>query len=266
MNPYRIIQITDTHIGPTEDFELYGPRPYPALVKLVDELNSLPFVPDLILHTGDVVDDGAEASYRLAAPVLSRLKAPVQYVLGNHDDATWIQSILMQRPPTTDRLDTMRMLNDDVQLITLDSVGPNPPAGQLLESQISNLKSLCSADGPAIVIALHHSPLLLDTPWLDFGGKSWGGKTMLLENHEQFRAAIAPARERIRAVIFGHVHGSFTVQQDGILYVACQSGFAGLRNFPNDEEAILDVQQSPGYNIITLTDESIIVKHRTLRI
>lgn len=258
----RFIHITDTHIGPNKDFELYGLKPYPYLVKLIAEINSLPFEYDFILHTGDVVDDGADASYRLARELLSQLKKPIFYVVGNHDDPDAMQSVLLGQKSNEGKKDSTASIGG-CQFLFLDSRGPKSPAGNLEEKQINWLKEQCTPEGPPLVIVLHHSPLLLDTHWLDLGGKSWGGKTMLLGNHEAFRAAIAPAKNRIKAVFFGHVHGTFQVVQDGILYIAGPSGFAQLENWPDQCEAILD-RQPPGYNVITVTDNGMIVRNRAV--
>ena len=44
---------------------------------------------------GDVTDDGSEASYALAKPVLENLKAPVYYVVGNHDSPPPMLKVLL---------------------------------------------------------------------------------------------------------------------------------------------------------------------------
>jgi len=261
----RFIHITDTHIGPHKDYEIYGVQSYPCLVKLVDEINSLPFKPDFIVHTGDVVDDGADASYRLAREILSKLNAPIYYVAGNHDDAEAMQSVLLGKTPGGGKLDYIETI-DGVQFVFLDTRGPKSisPAGELSVEQLDWLLDLCEVEGPPVVILMHHSCVPLDTPWLDHGGKSWGGKTMLLRNHDDFRSTIAFARNRIKAVHFGHVHGSFQIVRDGILYVAAPSAFAQLENWPNAEEALLDAQP-PGFNIVTIDGEQFLVRNRIVR-
>jgi len=258
----RFIHITDTHIGPHKDFELYGIKPYPFLVKLVAEINALPFDFDFVLHTGDVVDDGGDASYRLAREVLSQLKAPIFYVAGNHDEPEAMRSVLLGQTLSDGKTDSTASIGGG-QFLFLDSRGPKSAAGWLEEKQLAWLKEQCTTDGPPLVIVLHHSPLLLDTHWLDLGGKSWGGKTMLLGNHEEFRKTIAPAKNRIKGVFFGHVHGTFQIVQDGILYIAGPSGFAQLENWPHQAEVVLD-RQPPGYNVVTVGDGSIIIRNRAL--
>ena len=78
------------------------------------------------------------------------------------------------------------------------------------------------------------------------------------------KAVIRTGRNRIKAVHFGHVHGSFQIVRDGILYVAAPSAFAQLENWPNAEEALLDAQP-PGFNIVTIDGEQFLVRNRIVR-
>ncbi|MBD5317050.1 MAG: metallophosphoesterase [Bacteroides sp.] len=76
-NGYRIVQLTDFHIG------VYGSTPG-AVRKIVDRVNSLH--PDIIVFTGDLVNTSPEELPQFTQ-MLSALKAPdgVISVLGNHD-------------------------------------------------------------------------------------------------------------------------------------------------------------------------------------
>lgn len=75
---YRIVQISDAHIGAT--FDAAG------FLKHVQTLNALG--PDLVVVTGDFVDDDTSRADMLAASgALGRISAPygVYFVYGNHD-------------------------------------------------------------------------------------------------------------------------------------------------------------------------------------
>ena len=76
-NGYRIVQLSDFHIG------VYEMIPG-AVDKIVERVNSLN--PDLIVFTGDLVNTSSDEVNKFT-DVLSRLKAPdgVISVLGNHD-------------------------------------------------------------------------------------------------------------------------------------------------------------------------------------
>ncbi|MBC7659813.1 MAG: metallophosphoesterase [Chitinophagaceae bacterium] len=76
LNGFKIVQISDLHIGPTIH------KPY--VDHVVDKTNALD--PDLIVLTGDLVD-GTLKSLKYHAAPLGRLKAKygVYLILGNHD-------------------------------------------------------------------------------------------------------------------------------------------------------------------------------------
>ena len=93
----RFVQITDTHIGQNPEFANYGHAPFSNLEAVVVAINALRFPVDFVLHTGDVVEDRSEGAYRLARRVLSRLRVPVHYVAGNHDDAAILQRVMLDR-------------------------------------------------------------------------------------------------------------------------------------------------------------------------
>src|SRR5215468_3825496 len=206
----RFIQITDTHIGQTPDFGNYGHRSLANLEKLVEIINDLTFQPDFVLHTGDVVEDWSEAAYKLAKPVLEKIKFPIYYVAGNHDDATLLQRVLLGREPSSDRFD-YTFECDGIQFVVLDTRGgKDGPAGHLTPEQLSWLGRFCAPDGPPMVIIMHHQPVRFDIKWID----GW----MTLDCDAEFRQTIAPARNRIRGVFFGHVHRAFQVINDGIMY------------------------------------------------
>src|SRR5664279_4192267 len=101
----RFIHITDTHIGPTPDHRVLTQLALPTLEALVDRINALPFAPDFILHTGDIVDDGSEAAYALARPLFEKLKTPIYYVLGNHDLPAAMRTALLGQAASAERYD-----------------------------------------------------------------------------------------------------------------------------------------------------------------
>lgn len=74
---FKLVQISDLHIG-----SFYGH--YDQLERAVEMINEL--VPDLIVFTGDMVNDYSE-ELRPCIPILKRLKATygMYSILGNHD-------------------------------------------------------------------------------------------------------------------------------------------------------------------------------------
>jgi Icc protein len=255
----RFVHITDTHIGPTPQYKATGQRPYPILEALVKEINCLPFEPDFILHTGDVVDDAGANSYQLARPLLQQLKAPVFYAVGNHDLPQPLQQALLGKRMVSDRYDYYVKVHG-IGLAIFDSHKSNAAEGTLTPEQIEALRDLCQPKGPPLIIALHHQPVLLDVQWLDHG---WKHYHMMLECGDAFLEAILPARNRIRGVFFGHVHRSFQVVKSGILFSAAASACAQILSWPLDPEPLPSPDELPSFNIVTITADSTVVRQHT---
>ncbi len=256
----RFVHITDTHVGSTPDHTIHGYRTLPNLETLVATINDLPFRPDFVLHNGDVVDDGQEAAYTLAKPVLSKLKAPIYYVTGNHDRPDKLSRVLLDQSMNGDRYDYTVDVGGYL-LAVFDTRGPADPAGTLMPAQLDRLRDLCTPSGPPLILALHHQPVWLDSTWLD---EAWqDGKRMPLDNADAFRAAIAPARSRIRGVFFGHVHRGFQVVQDGILYCSAPSAVLQFESWPGQRTPKPSGEELPEFGIVTVTPTGTIIRQHT---
>jgi putative phosphoesterase len=73
----RIVQISDTHFSDSSDFL---PKIYNLAVKKINQL-----CPDLVIHCGDVTDDGLIDSFKLARKQLRKILAPKLIIPGPHD-------------------------------------------------------------------------------------------------------------------------------------------------------------------------------------
>ncbi|HUJ75198.1 MAG TPA: metallophosphoesterase [bacterium] len=261
----RFIHITDTHVAPSPEFAHYGHAPLANLEALVDTINSLQFPVDFVLHTGDVVEDKSEEAYRLARRALSRLRLPIYYVAGNHDDAAILQRVVLQRKPVAGPFD-YAMTVDGVRVVVLDSRGPRDPSGTLSDEQISGLRSICKEEGGPLAIAIHHPPLPLDSQWLDNGWAVPDGTTppMLLDRGPEFLDAIAPARERIRGVFFGHIHRAYQVVHRGVLFASAPSSFGQLLTWPSQAAPEAAPAEPAGFSLVTITGHQTIVRQHHL--
>lgn len=263
----RFVHITDTHIGPTPHYTLYGRQPLAWLQRLVQQIGQLPCPIDFILHTGDVTEEGSADAYELAREALAPLarRWPIHFVVGNHDDGLRLQSLLGGSTEPLPRLDYAVDLGSH-RLLVLDTRGPVDPGGLFLPQQADWVRQQATIDERPLLVAMHHSPVPLDTAWLDEPPPSWGGKFMYLEGAKLFLDAIAPLRTRVRGVFFGHVHGGFSVHRDGVLYVAGRSGFGPLVTMPGDRNVIPDDPEPPGFNLVTVTEDQTLVRTRAVRL
>jgi 3',5'-cyclic-AMP phosphodiesterase len=261
----RFIHITDTHIGPQPHFSLYGKQPLQYLQRVVNRINDLPFDVDFVLHTGDVVDDGSGEAYALFNEAIKHLRFPIKYVVGNHDDGAKLQTTVIGSGAASERLD-YTFEQDGIKFVVLDTRGPTDPAGEVRPEQLEWLRSHCTPAGPPIVIAMHHAPMKLDTPWLDAPPPGWGGRHMFITNAGELLDVLRPAGSRIRGIFTGHVHGLFITQLNGLLLCAGQSTFAPIVSFPISDRVANDTEQSVMFNLVTVTDDQTIIRPRTFKL
>jgi 3',5'-cyclic AMP phosphodiesterase CpdA len=261
----RFIHITDTHIAADSAFARHGRAPSSSLEALVRVINAMSFHIDFVLHTGDLAEDRNEKSYMHARRILAGLEPPIHYVVGNHDDAELLRRIMVGHALLGPRLD-YTFSEAGVTTAVYDSHGPNDPAGTLTDSQLDSLRTLCHPKGPPLIIAIHHPPLLLDSQWLDSGWPtpSGQGASMLLDRGQEFLDAIAPARDRIRGVFFGHVHRAFQIVSRGILFSSAPSGFIQFRTWPDQESPRFAEWEPAGFSLVTVTAGQTTVRHHSI--
>src|ERR1700744_493925 len=63
----------------------------------IRHLNALVPAPDLVLLSGDLVDEGTEAEYGMVRVALSATRQPVFAIPGNHDDREAFRSCFADR-------------------------------------------------------------------------------------------------------------------------------------------------------------------------
>lgn len=243
----RFVHISDTHFCANPHFNIDGAQHTPMIgaQALIHQINTLPFAPDFVLHTGDVTDDGAEESYHVAREALSAIPYPVYYLPGNHDHSAHFQRIMLGRGEPTPTVDYEFEVRG-VQVICMDSQRPaTPPAGRVSDEQLAWLEGFTrAADDRPLIVAVHHNVLPVGTPWWD--------DYMRMVNGEDFHRALLPARDRIRGVFFGHVHQNVDTVRDGIAYFSVPSSWYQLHNYPGQVESVQDRSAEPGYNVVTI--------------
>lgn len=261
--PLRFLHISDTHINPNRNYiKSYASyTPIRGVEAMVREINALSFVPDFILHTGDVAFDPAPDIYVAVKDALADLPAPIHYLVGNHDDSVAFQRDLIGR----DAAEITDYYYYDfevqgVQVVCLDSNGPHDPqkpSGAIVQAQLDWLEAICTSDDPRpLVIATHHNVLPAYVPWLD----SW----MRTENGEALHAVIKQASGRLRAVFHGHIHQNIQIIRDGVTYISAGSTWCQFKSQPDpsNEHLIHDRQTLPSFNMVTMTPHTTsVIRH-----
>ena len=212
----RIVQLSDTHIGPHTNRRF--------LRRVVDATRSLE--PDIIAVTGDLIDDRAEdvAAY---ARALGSLEAPlgVYMIAGNHDVyAGWDE---VEKSLRALRLGTV--LVNEVQLLhrgdaTLALVGTGDPAGgpRGASRAAPDLESaLAGVPEDATVIAFAHNPKL----WPALAAR---GVALTLSGHTHWgQFALPKLGWSMASPFLEHAMGAHTTK-DSLLYISPGTGYWGI--------------------------------------
>lgn len=190
----RIAQITDCHLPDDPNKTYRGIYPYANLERLLGKV--IEWKPDLLLATGDLSEDASPASYSALQQFFLPLQVPVLALPGNHDEAGLLDKNFPGSPVNNVQVST----HGNWQIIRLNSCLPGKPHGDLGAAVISELKAVLEQDtGRPRLLAVHHQPLEVGSPWID--------KYRLFEP-EVFLGLI-DQHEDIKAVVWGHVHQIF---------------------------------------------------------
>ncbi len=252
----RFVHISDTHITHEPDYKnrIIPSHPGRLAEALVEQINHLPFTPDFVLHTGDVVLDKQPERYEVAREILGRIQVPVYYLAGNHDDSAMLQRIFLQRETVQEDF-CYEFEANGVQVICLDSTGPAEwPRGSISDSQMDWLRGLLTAqDERPLVVGVHHNVLATGMPWLDDG--------MRLENGDTLHETLRLAGSRLRGVFYGHIHQNVQTWRDGIVYSSVLSSWYQLHSWPNEPEFTVEYGAEPGFNIVFVSADQTHVRH-----
>ena len=253
------VHISDTHINFDETYIKRYARYTPIIGarRLIEEVNALPFMPDFILHTGDIAYDPYVDIYSDIQHLLSTFKAPLLTIAGNHDERTALQQVLQGKSEFQPYPYSEQDING-VQILLLDSNANTPeevPAGRVSDEQLEWLDIKCAADDERpLVIAIHHNVVPVGVPWLDV--------TMGTHNGLDVHNIIKQARDRVRGVFHGHIHQNLDVLREGVLYSAANSSWCSFMNYPLPDYAHItdDKIQQPGFSVVHVTKD-----HTTIR-
>jgi Icc protein len=255
------VHLSDTHlhIDPeyTGDFVTFSSRP--SVAALIDHINALPFPIDFVLHTGDIMTDPQPDHYTAARDLLQAIRFPVYYLPGNHDRVEPLQRMMLNRAPADILLPMDYQFEvNGVQIVCLDSVQPDTAIGKLELSQLQWLSEAATPDDPRpLVVALHHHPIPLESPWLD---------SIALVNGLELHRILLNVRHRLRGVFYGHIHENVITVRDGISYYSTLSAWFQTRTWYGQAEPFNDPSHDPGFNVVTLTARDTFVRQFRVRL
>lgn len=188
---FIVAQISDTHVRADD-----GGASAAALTRALAQAGE--YRADVILLTGDLVNDARADEYAALAEALSAQPAPLFLMPGNHDD----RALLRQAFPAHTYLPKDGALsytieNFPVRIVMLDQTVPGEVHGEITRADADWLDdTLAAAPERPTIVALHHPPFATHDLLFD---------TIGLRHAERFAVVIARHRQVAR-VICGHHH------------------------------------------------------------
>lgn len=203
-----IAQITDLHIGFDRDnpHELNIRR----LNMVIDHINEMTARPDLLVVSGDLVENGDDKrAYRHMEALVKRWQGPLLWAVGNHDSREGMLEVLPEVPTDENGFIQYEMEQGGLRFIVVDTLDPGRHGGMVCETRAKWLRIRLreKKDMPTIIV-MHHPPV--DT------GIAWMSALACEEWVQRVEKAIRPAKQVV-AILAGHVHRPIA------------SGFAGKR-------------------------------------
>jgi 3',5'-cyclic AMP phosphodiesterase CpdA len=211
-----IVQITDMHLRPAGDLCHGVADTAPALATAVDRIMKLDPLPDVVLATGDLVDQEGPADYRQLRQYLEPLNMPVYLIPGNHDDRAAMRAEFGGAGylPTEGEFLHYTVEDYPLRLIGLDTLIPGQESGEICTARRQWLDARLSEapDKPTIVF-MHHPPFGTGIPFMDRQGCA--GREAL----EQ----VVDRHPQVERVLCGHQHRSVQVAWGGTIAVVAPS-------------------------------------------
>ncbi len=193
-----IAQISDTHIAlDTPD----AGRRIRDFERTIADINALDPAPDVIVHTGDIVDNGRPDEYAQAAATLAKARAPVYVLPGNKDNRANLRRAFSHAgrfAPDCEFLD-YAIEGFAVRLLALDTLSLRSNKGDICRERVSRLIDMIDAEtARPIAVFTHHPPFEVMV----------GPDRLHFETPEamaELRRALQHSG-RVIAVFSGHVH------------------------------------------------------------
>lgn len=191
--------------------------------------------PDAVLATGDLSQDGSEASYRHFQSRMGQFRCPVYWFAGNHDQVPVMQKLIAGTEAAQKRL-----IRQGWQLLFLDSSVPDQVHGYLSDNELDFLdRSLAEYPHHHALICLHHHPVPVSARWMNPIG---------LRNAQALFDCLAP-HDQVRGLLWGHIHQQLDDMHHGLRLMATPSTCVQFR--PKSDHFSLD-DRPPGYRWLKL--------------
>ena len=205
---YLVAQISDFHIVERDRLLLDAIDTAAFLRAAVEHLNGLDPPPDVVVATGDLVNDGRPAEYEHLRALLAPLRHPLRLMPGNHDDRAALRAAFPDHAELGTDGVVQYVVDGPVRVVVVDSTRFPEFGGRLDAAQLTWLdRTLAEAPSTPTIVAVHHPPFLTGIDHMDAMGFDTDDAVALGEVIGRH-----PQVERIQC---GHLHRSITTRWHG---------------------------------------------------
>ena len=238
---YRLLQVTDCHLGETEGERLAGMDTDQSLDLVLDLIATEQrekSAADLILATGDLANHESAAAYRRLQRKLNALKTPSAWLPGNHD------SYQLMRDTVGEVQVPRVVVLGHWHVFLLDTAVPGRVGGRVGSRQLDALARQLEVtpDNAHIIVALHHQPLAIGSEWLD---------EQRVEDGEALLDVLA-GDSRVKLVLWGHIHQEFETSDSRIPQARMIATPSTCIQFAPQTEDFKLHNNAPGYRWVEL--------------
>ncbi|OOR97001.1 3',5'-cyclic-AMP phosphodiesterase [Haemophilus paracuniculus] len=221
----RILHITDPHLFADPEQDLLGIKTCASFQAVLNQIQQSDFHYDLVLATGDLIQDEQKEAYHQFGKATKNLNKPLFWLEGNHDSQPEMTQVLSHYSHIQS---AKQILAGNWQILLLDSHVQGKPYGELSEPQVVWLEQKL-AENPQhyTLIALHHNLLPTHSKWLDQHS---------LKNQNAFAECLK--KGNVKAILHGHIHQA--VDQIWLDYRVLATPSTCIQFKPNCDEFTLD--------------------------
>lgn len=195
-----VAQITDMHIRRRSHFLHHMPHVSGPLRRALNAIAKLRPLPDCIIATGDLTQNGTLAEYQRLREILeAHARVPTYLLPGNHDRSAPLRSVFWDHKYLHQSEDGILYTIERaaLRIVALDSSDDRGSAGHLNEARLEWLsRRLRERPDTPTIVAMHHPPF--PTGIGPFDRQEFGGREEL--------GRIVQMHPQIRRIICGHVH------------------------------------------------------------
>jgi 3',5'-cyclic AMP phosphodiesterase CpdA len=207
---FLIAQLSDTHVRPPGELLSGRVNMSECLARAVERVNRFEPRVDLVMFTGDLVNEGTREEYAELERVTEPLEVPFYFIPGNHDSREFLRETFPAHDYLRINGEHIQYVIEDfpVRIVALDTQDPGKGSGVLDDLRLDWLERKLAEvrDRPTIVF-MHHPPFITGMQYMD---------EIRCYNVERLEQIIR-ANPQVERIACGHVHRSIQTRWAGTL-------------------------------------------------